>query len=381
MSAVVIAHVLSSFELGGQERVAFDLAREQRRAGQRVIAFSLAGLPEGPLAARFRELGVESQSVDKAPGFDPALPLKLASLLRREHVELVHTHNPRALVYGAPAARLAGAVVVHSKHGLNPDPTRRRLLRRAAASLVDAYVAVTPELAKVARDRHECDRARLRVVPNGIDLSRFGEARETRHRAREELEIPEGAWVVGTVGRLSPEKDQAMLIQALAPELGPLVRLVLVGDGPEDKALRARVERTGKQEWVHFTGVREDVPRLLAAFDVFALSSRTEGLPLALLEAMAAALPVVATRAGGVPDLIEHALTGCLVDSGDVLAFHDALVSLERDPERAREMGRMGRQRVLAGYSLERMARDYQSLYVELLAKKRSGILVGVRAR
>ena len=145
---MVICHVLSSFNLGGQERVASDLANLQRANGHRVLAVSLSNAPEGELADRFRAMGVEAFCVPKGPRFDPSLSMRLSKPLGRQRVEIVHTHNPHALVYGAPAGKLAGASVIHTKHGINPDLLRRIWLRRAAAGLVDAYVAVTATLRK-----------------------------------------------------------------------------------------------------------------------------------------------------------------------------------------------------------------------------------------
>ncbi len=147
-----MAHVLSSFGVGGQERVALDLAAGQRAAGCRVLAVSLAPPPEGPLAAEFAARGVAVHTVEKLGGaIDPSLPLRLALVFRRARVEVVHTHNPQPLLYGAPAARLAGALAVHTKHGVNPDGGRRLCARRAAARLVHAYVAVSEATAAAAR--------------------------------------------------------------------------------------------------------------------------------------------------------------------------------------------------------------------------------------
>jgi glycosyltransferase involved in cell wall biosynthesis len=165
------------------------------------------------------------------------------------------------------------------------------------------------------------------------------------------------------VGRLAPEKDQALLVRATARLRSEEVRLVIVGDGPE----RSRLDAT----FVHLVGAQSDVPRWLAAFDVFALSSKSEGLPLALIEAMATELPVVATRVGGVGDLVEDSLTGLLVPTGDAPALETALATLERERAWARALGRAGRERVLARHSSERMASEYQSLYEMALAQRR----------
>lgn len=359
-----IAHVLSSFELGGQERVALDLARAQVLAGHVVIAASLSPRDDGALRGAFEQAGVEVRRVGFRDGFDPAAILQLAWLLARASVDVVHTHNPRALVHGAPAAKLARGLVVHSKHGINPDPPRRRRVRRIAATLADAYVAVTPSLADVALEMHECNPDRLQVVPNGIDLARFSRDPEARRELREELGFPEEARVIGSVGRLAPEKNHALLLAATERIRSETVRVVLVGDGPLASELQGA-------RFVHLVGARDDVPRWLSAFDVFALSSSSEGLPLALIEAMAAELPVVATRVGGVGDLVETGVNGYLVPPSDAGELGLALQRLVDEPERARAMGSRGRERVLARHSAERMADDYEEIYQALLVERR----------
>lgn len=367
MTGFVIAHVLSSFGMGGQERVALDLAARQRAAGHRVLAVSLAPPPEGPMSSMFRAAGVDTASVSKrGGGFDPSLAMRLAQYLSREGVDVVHTHNPQALVYGAPAATLARRPCVHTKHGVNPDPPRRMWLRRAAAKMVDAYVAVTPTLARLAAERSECDPTQLHVIPNGIDTGRFAPSPSRRRRARAELGIAEDAWVVGTVGRLSPEKNQRLLIDAIAPMLDPRRHLVIVGDGPERSRLESCAQATMRPELVHFTGARDDPEAWLAAFDAFALTSDSEGLPLVLLEAMAVGLPVVATSVGGIPDVVEQGVTGYLVAPGDRSALTAELVRLATRPQRARDAASAARQMVLERHSTDHMVEGYEKLYARV---------------
>jgi glycosyltransferase involved in cell wall biosynthesis len=358
-----IAHVLSSFGLGGQERMAVDLARAQRASGHRVMAVSLAPAPEGPLAETFLEAGVKALTVPKRAGFDVTLPIRLGQLFLREGVDVVHTHNPQPLIYGAPAGRFAGAALIHTKHGRNPDSLRRRLLRRAAAKLVDAYVAVSPSTAEVARENHDCDETRLHVITNGIDVTAFTLGAGVRCAVRDELGIPRDAWVVGTIGRLAPEKDQAALVRAMGPLLSEKRRLVIVGEGAERLALEELVRSLEHGRFVHLTGARRDPARLLAAFDVFGLSSCTEGLPLVLLEAMAAGLPVVSTDVGGIGDVIQHERTGFLVPRSSMTQFAEELLRLYRNPDLARRVGMSARHAVRNAYSLERMAGDYAALY------------------
>ena len=371
MSRMVIAHVLSSFGLGGQERVALDLAKQQRAAGHNVLVVSLASLPEGPNAENFRAAGIRTETVAKSPGVDASAPVRLGALLRKARVRVVHTHNPHALIYGAPAAMLARASVVHTKHGMNPDTTRRLWLRRVASILLDACVAVTPALAKVARRNRECDPALLHVIRNGIDMAHFSPSVETRRQVRAELGIPEDAWVVGTVGRLAPEKDQALLVEAMAPLLDQRRHLVIVGDGPEHEALRLRITATWRSEFVHMTGARTDVEQLLAAFDVFALTSKSEGLPLVLLEAMATHLPVVASAVGGIPDAIEHGVTGFLFPAGRREDLRLELVKLLSRPMHGRGVGHAARRAVARRYSVQRMAEGYATLYDNVVAGRR----------
>ena len=355
-----IAHLLSSFEIGGQERVALDLAAAQARRGHDVTAISIAPLPHGSLAARFEEAGVRVLAAPKRAGFDGALALRLARMLREHRIDVVHPHNPPPLAYGAAAGRLAGARVVHTKHGKNPERGRRLWLRRATGHLTHAYVAVSKATADVARENHECDPSRLHVILNGVDLAAYGVDARARREVRAELGIPENAIVVGTVGRVSVEKDHAHLVRAMAPLLGPDIRLVIVGDGAEMSRLRDESASLGDR--IVLTGMRSDIPRLLASFDVFALSSKSEGLPVAMLEAMASGLAIVSTDVGGVSEVLEGGKAGRLVSAGDESALRAALDGLVHDTDGRRELAGRARRRA-EHYALDRAVDAYLALY------------------
>ena len=367
-----IAHVLSSFGLGGQERVAVDLARAQCAAGHAVLAVSLSRGQDGTIQDCFHSAGARTLLQGKRSGVDVSLPARLACHLRRQRIDVVHTHNPMALVYGALAGRLAGAAVVHTKHGINPGRPRRLWLCRAAANLVDAYIAVTPALADVVRMRHDCDVRCLSVVANGIDVAAFAPSVGTRSAARAMLSIPEKAWVVGTVGRLAPEKDQALLLRATCPARPGKAAGNGVGNGPEREALAALARSSGRAAVHSHPGVTDDVSTLLHAFDVFALPSRTEGLPLVLLEAMATEIVVVATAVGGIPDLVDHGVTGFLVNAGDCNALTAQLSALCADAAGAAQVGQARQRRVLERHSLERMASAYDAVLISVVARHRS---------
>lgn len=356
-----IVHVLSSYGVGGQERVALDLAIGQKARGHDVSVISLAPPPDGAMADEFAAAGIPVGRVAKRDGLDPTLVPRLASALRDRRADVVHTHNPMPLIYGAPAARLARAAAIHTKHGINPGGPGHRWLRRAAAGFVHEFVAVSATTAVQARSQRDAPPQKLHTIPNGIRLDRYAPDPEARAAARVELGLGD-AWVVGTVGRLDPVKNQAMLVRAMAPILSSQVRLVIVGEGDARPEIEAAIAQLAEPRWVVMTGRRMDVPRLIHAFDVFALSSAMEGLPLVVPEAMSAGLPIVTTGVGGLPDVVDDQVTGRVVPV-DEHALGAALAELEADRDRARAMGARARSEALRRFSHDRMVDAYLALY------------------
>jgi glycosyltransferase involved in cell wall biosynthesis len=356
-----IVHLLSSYGVGGQERVALDLAIGQKARGHDVSVISLAPAPDGAMADEFSAAGIGLGWVEKHGALDPTLVLRLMQALRERRANVVHTHNPLPLIYGAPAARLIKAVAIHTKHGMNPAGRGNRWLRRTAARFAHAFVAVSDTTAAQAREQHDTAPGKLLTIPNGIRLDRYAPDAEARAAARVELGLGD-AWVVGTVGRLDAAKNQALLVRAMAPILSSRVRLVIVGEGDARPAVEAAIAALPDPRWVVMTGRRMDVPRLVHAFDVFALSSATEGLPLVVPEAMAAALPVVTTGVGGLPDVVDDQVTGLVVPNEE-RALASALATLEADRDRARAMGLRARGVALARFSSDRMVEAYLDLY------------------
>jgi glycosyltransferase involved in cell wall biosynthesis len=357
--------VIGSLGIGGGERVALDLASGQQRPGIEVLAVSLEEPPDGPMGAEYAARGVEIVRVHKRPrGVDPTLWPRLSTVFVQRGINIVHTHNPPPLIYGAPASFFARAGCVHTKHGANAMPGKRRLLVRAASRFCDAYVAVSHTTAEQAlRDRDVAPK-KLQTIENGIDLSRFAPSPEARAEARASLGLPPHAFVVGTVGRLVREKNQAALVRAMAPLLSSTARLVIVGDGPERAAVERAVAALGdKASYVALLGARNDTPRIYAALDVFALSSDSEGLPLVIVEAMASGLPVVSTAVGGIAAVVVEGATGALVPAGDVDALSERLRDLASSPTLGVRWGTEGRRRALAHYSAERMVNDYFAVY------------------
>jgi glycosyltransferase involved in cell wall biosynthesis len=245
------------------------------------------------------------------------------------------------------------------------------MLRRTAARFTDAFVAVSDTTAAFARDHRECAEHKLGVIRNGTDLSRFGRDPEARARLRAELGIAPDAWVVGTIGRFVAEKNHELLVRAAAPSLARGAHLVIAGGGVLEDEIRRAVGERQHRDRIHILGLRSDVPALLAAFDVFAISSRTEGLPIALIEAMASELPIVSTSVGGIPGVIDDGRTGLLVAPGDPAALGCALERVMTDASLAEMLAKRGRDVAVSELSAERMNADYLSLYDTVLQERR----------
>lgn len=367
-----VVHVLSSLGMGGQEMLVLRLAAAQRAQGWDVRVVSLATAAPA-LADAFATAGVPVHEVAKHAGLDPTLPVRLARLLRTLRPKIVHTHNPLPLIYAAWPARLAGARVIHTKHGKNPAAGANLLARRTAAVAVEAFVAVSDGTAAQARSAHECAAGKLTTIVNGIDVARFVPDAAARARWRAAWGLADGtaeACVVMSVGRLDANKDHAMLLAAVAAlpaALAARVRVVLIGEGPRHGALVAQAAALGLADRVRLLGRRDDVPELLAAADLFALTSRSEGLPLAVAEAMACGLPVVGTDVGGMRDVV--GACGALVPSQDVAALTAALTRLLVDDGLRATLGVAARARAVDQFSLATMAAAYEALYRGALAR------------
>jgi glycosyltransferase involved in cell wall biosynthesis len=359
-----ICQVVTSVHTGGAERVALLVAAELGRRGHEVTTVSLEEFVDGPLGPAFERACHSFVKIRKAPNVvDPKLPGKLLEFFRAERFSVVHTHNPLSLMYAAIPARMSGSRVVHTKHGPHPDTFKRVMLRRLGALATHAFVAVSQDTIDYAKSIYEVFPWKTHVVTNGTDLTRFRPDPEARRSVRDELGIPQAAVVFGTVGRLAPVKNHALLIRAAAPLLGSERRLVIVGGGQEAEATARVARETGAAEYVHLVGEQSDVARYLSAFDVFVLSSDSEGMPLSLTEAMGVHLPLVATRVGGVPKIIDEGETGLLVPAKDPEALRAALKTLADSPDLRHTMGARGRQVAESRYSVQRMVDDYERLY------------------
>lgn len=312
-------------------------------------------------------------------------PVALASLLREIRPDVLHTHSG-VWLKAARAGRAARVpVLIHTDHGRGvPDPFLHRLLDSLASRLTDTVVAVSESVAVSLRSRVVPRQVQIVVIPNGVDTEAFRPRGGTAD-LRAELGIPPGTPVIGSIGRLEPVKNYGLAIRALAALIRrweasdlPQPMLVLAGDGRERPVLESLTKELGVEQQVRFLGWREDVHCLLDTFDLFTLTSRSEGTSMSLLEAMSSGLGCVVSDVGGNRTVLGEELASALVPPGDM----DALVrawqrDLSATDHRVR-LGRLARERVIQSFSLRQMADRYLALYHQLLAlRSNPGLAAG----
>ncbi|HVX39492.1 MAG TPA: glycosyltransferase [Gemmatimonadaceae bacterium] len=369
-----LLHVVLTLDVGGLERLVIELVN--RADAARFDSHVLTIRHAGRRASDLRDPDVLHAAPPQSR-WSMLWPRELAAEIRTLAPDIVHTHS--GVWYKASlAAALAGVRrSVHTDHGrLVPDRWHDRLTDGLAARRTGAVVAVSDPLAAYMRRALHVPTSRLRVIRNGVDVDAFAVHGAARAASvvRSELGIAPDVPVIGSIGRLDAIKDYALLIEAFAVlragwRGGPAPALVIAGDGPERASLESRVRALDARVAadVRFLGFRSDVRELLAAFDVFSLSSRSEGTSLSLLEAMSAGLCPVVSNVGGNADVLGPELAHRLVDSREPRVFGDALTDALRAAERRRTDGDRARRRARSEYSLDAMVRAYERLYSALL--------------
>lgn len=395
-----VLQVIANLDRGGGQEVVRTLVRHLPQAGCDPVVVSLA---DGPLRAEIEALGVpveivagRTRSLTSGPaalGELRRIRRDLAAVVARHRPDVIQTHLLRSLDFLALTLRREPGVravfwTVHNamldlradqlpgsqRWLLGPKRLAHRTLYRAGGRWADGFIAVSSDVADTVRAAYRPPPGRLAVIPNGVDIERY--AREVdRDAVRASVGVAADAPLAIVVAKLMTQKGHAVLLDALPGVLERVqaLRVVLVGEGELRVAIEERVSGAGLEDSVTFAGNRGDIPQLLAASDVFVLPSLWEGLPMALLEAMASGLPVVATAVSGTREVVEAGRSGILVPPGDAAALGTALIDVLERPELAASLGAAARSRVEDCYSARAQAKRHAELYRSRLASISGG--------
>jgi sugar transferase (PEP-CTERM/EpsH1 system associated) len=376
--APLVVHVLYRLTVGGLETLVVECINRMPADKFRHAIVCITDYTD--FAEKITQPGVEIIALDKPPG--PGLGTHLAfwKLMRRLKPAVLHTYNLAALEYCFTAALAGVPVRLHAVHGRDmsdPDGTNRKhnLLRRMLIPFIDRYIAVSGDLQRWLKNVVRVPDAKNLLIKNGVDTERFSPGENASVLAESGCLRPD-CFVIGTVGRIQDVKnhdglvDAFILLREMFPSNRDQLRLAIIGDGPLMPAIKEKIARAGIVDAVWLPGSRADIAEILRTFSVFALSSHAEGTPVAVLEAMATGIPVVATRVGGVPEVVIDNVTGTLVPPADPTALATALATYFLQPELKVRHGAAGRDNVERLNSLKAMLASYAELYTGLCTSK-----------
>jgi len=375
-----VALVITRFTAGAGE-VALNGAAALDPRSHEVTIFYGSGdrMVERAAAAGFRTVKLAHLPADISPAEDVRGVRELARLLAGRF-DVVHTHSAKAGAIGRLAARRVGIPAVHTMHGFPfhdfQSRPRRAVyveLERRLGRITDVFLAIGATVAADAIRLGLVEPERVRVVPSSVDTTIPVATPESRALARDLLDLPADATVVGTVGRVDYQKAPEHFVEAAGLVRTPGVRFVWVGSGTSLPAVRAQVVRHGLQDRVLFVGERPDVPRLLPAFDLFAMSSRYEGIPCALVEAMLAGIPAVATAVNGVPEVVVPGQTGLLARAGDPAGLARVIDHALARPEEASRWAVAARELVVDRWAPAELAAVLEQAYADAIGRRSAG--------
>jgi glycosyltransferase involved in cell wall biosynthesis len=371
-SSLRVLQLLPSLEVGGMEFMVVRLAEALSQRGMQVCLGELTHRGRLDPGGAFEHTWVGG--LREASGAkDGQCYWRLWRYLARECFSVVHVHNTKSCCYLLPAAVLTRTPVVYTVHGCGSEgfAFARGMVRvhRFGAPWIARYVAVSDAVQRRLVRTDGVPESKVTVIRNGVDAAVFAMSSamrsELRRRVRQRHGIPQEAFVVGSVGRFATEKNYPLLVKAFARMPAPSVptMLLLVGDGPDRVRIEAAIERNGVAHRCLLAGIQTDVRALLAAMDVFCLSSDTEGTSLTLLEAGASGVPCVVTDVGGNAEVVKHGVTGLVVPAGDAHAMQAALFRLLANPTERSVFGVAAADRIAQRYSMAAMVSAYEAIY------------------
>ena len=366
-----ILHLISSGGLFGAERVAVELSKSLKKTYHcEPILGVIRNVynPHEEILEEAKSNGIAYTVFPCRSQLDLKLAFSIREFIKRNGIDVIHCHGYKSNFYGLLASKGEVPSVTTNHNWLTTHWKLKTycFLDSLWIRFFDRIVAVSDEVKKDML-RYKIPEAKIRVVDNGIALERFAKLVET-NIMKNQLGIDEKIRIIGTIGSLKIEKGHIYLLEAARQILDMVrdLRFLIIGDGPLRKALEEISERLGIDKQVIFMGQRKDIPELLVAMDIFVLPSIKEGLPIALLEAMAARKPVIATRVGAIPKVLENKDIGVLVEPKNTNELRDAIMNLLSDRGRMDRLAREGFRRVCTDFSSDEMGKNYLKLYNEL---------------
>ncbi len=376
----LVVHIIHRLAVGGLENGLVNLINHMPPEYYRHAIVCLTDSTD--FRDRIQRPDVPIIALHKRAGQDFGVYIRLWKIVRSLCPDIVHTRNLSGLEYLIPAALARIPGCIHGEHGrdmydLDGLNVKYNLLRKVLRPLVQHYIAVSAELANWLVCKIGVHDDRVTHIYNGVDTQRFYPRTDPRPALGPEGFAPPGTLIVGTVGRMQAVKDQLTLVRAFLhllvtePGARDRIRLVMIGDGPLLEAARQLLRAADAEHLAWLPGERADIPDMMRGLDLFVLPSLREGISNTILEAMASGLPVVATRVGGNPELVEEGRTGMLVPPADPVAMAEAIRTYLADPEKRIRHGQAGRKRAEARFSMEAMVNGYLAVYDAVLNNDR----------
>lgn len=372
MGRIKVLQFISDMNVAGAQMVLFNLTKGLLERGNYCPLICTTAW--GALADEAEKIGIRVLLLNQDRVFDTSLITELGSLIRKSKISIVHSHMWSANLYsGILFALTKKPIFIVTEHGRHTLKKKRRILmNRFIVKEADAVITVSDQLRKDMIDFGKVSPNKITTIENGIDLNRFNGNRLDRKEIRKKLDLEISTPVIGIVGNLTEVKGHRYFLEAASviSKHKPDARFLIVGDGVLREQLENQAHRLGIAQKVSFLGRRSDVPEILSALDVFVLSSEFEGIPNALLEAMAMGKPVVATKVGGVPEIVEDGYTGITVSPKNSLTLAEAITRLLKDNMLSMQMGYKASKVIRERFNVSLMVDRYEALYDNLLHRK-----------
>ncbi len=374
MEKINILHIYQNSKIGGVQQQLLSLLKAYSRERFNPIFCCLG--PKEEIGKEIEGTGIEFIPLNKLRynRFSPGIVLELYRLMKKKQIHVVRTHRYRSNLYGRLAAFLAGVPViiasVHDNYRTDKRPMRR-IMNRILSKITDKIVAVSEDVKEDIIRYDRIDPSKIEVIPNGIDVERFNPEKNTTD-IRKEFSLEEDDIVIGFIGRIVPAKGLEYLLDALPYLKGEFksIKLLIVGEGSLVEELKERAKKNNIFDNILFTGKRRDIPEILASINIFVMPSIAEGLPNALLEAMAMGKPIVTTEVGGIPEIVKNGFNGLLVPPRDTVSLSKAIKELISNDRLAAKLGQAARDLVHDNLSIKAIAQKWQSLYLSILKEK-----------